>query len=92
MPGRARPAPAATACRSDHRQPAPPTRREPASGTKTARFLALVTERHGPLAAVPVTDVSPICTALAPVVGLNAGAARTALRQAVLAAQNGSTS
>jgi hypothetical protein len=62
------------------------------SGTKTARFLALVVERHGPLAAVPVTDVSRICTALAPEIGLHAGAARTALRRAVLAEQNGSRS
>ena len=67
-------------------------RRGPRSGTKTARFLALVAERHGALAAVPVTDVSRICTALAPEIGLHAGAARTALRKAVLAEQNGSTS
>ena len=66
--------------------------RGPRNGTKTARFLALVTERHGALAAVPVTDVSRICTALAPEIGLHAGSARTALRQAVLAEQNGSTS
>ncbi len=59
--------------------------------TKTARFLALVAERHGPLAAVPATDVSRICTALAPEADLNPGAARTALRRAVLAARNGST-
>jgi hypothetical protein len=64
--------------------------RGPRSGTKTARFLALVAERHGALAALPVTDVSRICAALAPEVGLHAGAARTALRRAVLAEQNGS--
>jgi hypothetical protein len=80
------------------RQPAPAisasglSRRRPRSGTKTARFLALVAERHGALATVPVTDVSRICTALAPEIGLHAGAARTALRRAVLAEQNGSTS
>jgi hypothetical protein len=68
------------------------SRRRPRNGTKTARFLALVTERHGALAAVPVTDVSRICTALAPEIGLHAGSARTALRRAVLAEQNGSTS
>ena len=67
-------------------------RRRPRSATKTARFLALVTERYGPLAGVPVTDVSPICTALAPEVGLHPGAARTALRRAVLAELNGSSS
>ena len=59
------------------------------AGTKTARFLALVTDQHGPLAAVPLTNVSKICAELAPQAGLNAGAARTALRKAVLAAQNG---
>ena len=80
------------------RAPAIPTaasgrsRRRPPNGTKTARFLALVTERHGALATVPVTDVSRICTALAPEIGLHAGSARTALRRAVLAQQNGSTS
>jgi hypothetical protein len=67
-------------------------RRTPRSGTKTARFLALVAERHGPLAALPVTEVSRICTALAPEIGLHPGAARTALRRAVLAEQNGSKS
>jgi hypothetical protein len=65
-------------------------RRGSRDGTKTARFLALVAERHGPLAAVPVTDVSPICTALAPEIGLHPGAARAALRRAVVAGQNGS--
>jgi hypothetical protein len=67
-------------------------RRGPRGGTKTARFLALVAERHGPLAGVPVTEVSRICTALAPEIGLHPGAARSALRQAVLAGQNGSRS
>jgi hypothetical protein len=89
-PGRrlaAHPVPAITAP-----GPAPGrVQRGPRDGTKTARFLALVAERHGPLAAVPVTDVSRICAALAPEIGLHAGAARTALRKAVLTAQNGST-
>jgi len=87
-PGRrlaGRPAPAITAPRPIR----PRARRGPWAGTKTARFLALVTERHGPLATVPVTDVSRICAALAPEIGLHTGAARTALRQAVLTAQNG---
>ena len=79
-----RPVPATTGSRPGR------ARRGPRSGTKTARFLALVTERYGALAAVPVTDVSRICTALAPEIGLHAGAARTALRNAVLAEQNGS--
>jgi len=89
-PGRqlasSRPAPAITADRPQR------NRRTPRSGTKTARFLALVAERHGALAAVSAADVSRICTALAPEIGLHTGAARTALRRAVLAQQNGSTS
>jgi hypothetical protein len=69
------------------------TRRRPAkgprTGTKTARFLALATEQHGPLAAIPVDQVGRISAGLAPQVGLNAGAARAALRKAILAAQDG---
>jgi hypothetical protein len=61
----------------------------PRGGTKTARFLALVTERHGPLAAVPLEAVAKTSAALAPQVGLNTGSARAALRRAVLAARNG---
>ena len=61
----------------------------PWKATKTARFLSLVTERHGPLASIPLDRVAQISAALAPVAGLNSGAARTALRKAVLAARNG---
>ena len=57
--------------------------------TKTSRFLSLVTERHGPLASIPLNRVAQISARLAPQVGLNSGAARTALRKAVLAARNG---
>jgi hypothetical protein len=57
--------------------------------TKTARFLALVAEQHGPLAGVPLGSVARISAALAPRADLNAGSARTALRRAVLAAQDG---
>jgi hypothetical protein len=57
--------------------------------SKTARFLALVEQRHGPLAAFPAERVARTCTELAPEVDLDAGAARTALRRAVLAAQDG---
>ena len=57
--------------------------------SKTARFLALVVERHGPLVHFPLDRVSRACTELAPEVGLDVGAARTALRRAVLAAQDG---
>jgi len=49
----------------------------------------LVTERHGPLASIPLDRIASISTALAPQVDLNPGSARTALRRAVLAAQNG---
>jgi Protein of unknown function (DUF2637) len=67
-------------------------RRGPASrsaGSKTSRFLALVAERRGPLADFPLEDVSRTCTELAPEAGLNTGAARTALRKAVLTARDG---
>jgi hypothetical protein len=59
------------------------------AGTKTARFLALAADRHGPLASLPLTQVSQLSAELAPQVGLNAGSARAALRRAVLAAQDG---
>jgi hypothetical protein len=81
--------------------PVAPARRTPAPSphvakvrgeTKTSRFLSLVTERHGPLASVPLNRVAAISAALAPAVGLNTGAARTALRKAVLAARNGDLS
>ena len=84
----ARPITAANAPRPAAR-PAP-TANGARAGTKTARFLTLVAERHGPLATIPVAEVSRISAVLAAEVGLNAGAARTALRRAVLAAQKGS--
>ena len=61
----------------------------PRKATKTARFLSLVAERHGDLSAVPLDRVAGISAALAPEVALHPGAARTALRKAVLAAKNG---
>ena len=67
-------------------------RSAPRGDTKTSRFLALVTERYGPLADFPITEVSRVCTALAPEVGLDAGAARAALRKQVISLQNGSAS
>ena len=67
------------------RAPAPHPRKE----TKTARFLDLVTERHGSLASLPLTRVAGIAADLAPQLDLNTGAARTALRKAVLSARNG---
>jgi hypothetical protein len=65
-------------------RPAPPR-----DGTKTARFLALVAERYGPLAGLDLSKVSRVAGELAPEVGLHRGSARTALRSAVLAAQAG---
>src|SRR5262249_7541867 len=59
------------------------------ANSKTARFLALVEQRPGPLSAFSPERLSPVCTELAPVVGLDIGAARTALRRAVLAAREG---
>ena len=67
----------------------PARRKGPRSGTKTARFLALAAERHGPLATIALESVARISTQLAPQADLNGGAARAALRRAVLAAQDG---
>ena len=64
----------------------------PRKATKTARFLCLVTERHGPLASIPLDRIAPISAALAPAADLNPGAARAALRKAVLSARNGDPS
>ena len=72
---------------------APGRRRAPAAhprkATKTARFLDLVTERHGSLASIQLNRVAGISADLAPQLDLNTGAARTALRKAILAARNG---
>jgi hypothetical protein len=64
----------------------------PRKATKTDRFLSLVTERHGSLASIPLDRVAAISAALAPAADLNPGAARAALRKAVLAARNGDPS
>ena len=81
-PGRRAPIPA-------ENRPGRGRRAVPRKATKTARFLSLAAERNGPLASVPLDRVAAISAALAPQVGLNTGAARAALRKAVLAAQNG---
>jgi Protein of unknown function (DUF2637) len=70
-------------------RPAPAPQTVPRKATKTARFLSLVAERNGPLASIPLDRVAQLSAHLAPQVGLNTGAARTALRKAVLAARNG---
>lgn len=64
----------------------------PRDGSKTSRFLALVQERHGPLADFPIGDVSRVCTVLASEVELDPGAARAALRKHVISLQNGQAS
>jgi hypothetical protein len=61
-------------------------------GTKTARFLALVADRYGPLEAFPLADVSRVSAELAGEVGLDPGAARSALRRHIQSLQNGSPS
>jgi hypothetical protein len=76
-PGRRAPAPRPA--------PAPPPRKV----TKTARFLAMAAERHGSFASIPLDAVAGISADLAPLIGLHPGAARAALRKAVLAARNG---
>jgi hypothetical protein len=90
-PGRraSRPAPAAASSHPRQVAAAPRQARGLRGRTKTARFLALVAERHGPLAAIPLEKVAKISTAVALEVDLNAGAARAALRRAVLAARDG---
>ena len=67
-PGRraARPAPAAEPVPAPEAAAVAPRGSGPRGETKTARFLALVTERHGPLAAIPLEAVAKISAALAP--------------------------
>ena len=60
--------------------------------SKTAQFLGLVKARHGELAGIDPAQVGRIAADLAPKVGLNIGAARSALRPRVLAAQAGGAS
>ena len=81
--------PVAPGRRAVSSRPAPAPR--PRKATKTARFLDLVTERHGSLASIPLGAVAGISAELAPRAGLHPGAARAALRKAVLAAKNGET-
>ena len=90
-PGRRAPraAAAVSSSPSPHVAAAPRRPSGARGGTKTSRFLALVTDQHGPLAAISLEAVGKISAAVAPQVGLNAGAARTALRRSVLDAKNG---
>ena len=70
----------------------PPQPRSSRGESKTARFLALVEERHGELAAIDPAKASRIASDLAPEVGLNVGSARAALLPRVRAAHNGGAS
>ena len=80
MPGRPRPP----------RPQAPAgARTAPGEGDQDRPVPDLVTERHGSLASIPLHRVAGISADLAPQLDLNTGAARTALRKAVLAARNG---
>jgi hypothetical protein len=81
--------PTAPARRTPGPVPPPQPAEVPRPLTKTARFLSLAAERHGPLASIPLHAVASIAAALAPQVDLHPGTARTALRRAVLSAQNG---
>jgi len=89
-PGR-RLLPAAAVTVPEPGTPPLPTR-GPRAGSKTARFLDLVQDRYGQLAAIDPAKVSRICTDLAPDVGLHPGSARAALLPLVRAAQAGETS
>jgi hypothetical protein len=93
VPALALPAPATakaiTSRRPASERPARETGTRP--DTKTARFLALVAEKHGPLADFSLRDVSRVCTALAPEADLDPGAARSALRKHVQSLRNGGT-
>ena len=60
--------------------------------SKTAQFLGLVKAREGELAGIDPAKVARIAADLAPQVGLDVGAARSALRPRVLAAQAGGVS
>jgi hypothetical protein len=78
------PAPASTPAGSSSRrydlatgdQAAPAAGRGRRGGTKAASFLALVTERHGPLAAIPLDKAAKTAATLAPPAELHPGAAR----------------
>ena len=73
--------------------PQKPARPRGARGeSKTARFLALVQERHGELRGIDPAKVSRICGDLAPEIGLHPGSARAALLPRVRAAHAGGAS
>jgi hypothetical protein len=63
----------ARAGRAPGKRPGPAP--HPGKATKTARFLDLVTERHGSLAQLPLNRVAGVAATLAPLADLNPGAA-----------------
>jgi hypothetical protein len=83
--------PAPVAARTDT-PPAVPQQRQARGDSKTARFLALAQERHGPMATIDPRKVASIAKELAPQVDLHQGSARSALRSALLASQTGGAS
>jgi hypothetical protein len=89
LPAATAPGSAVTAS-ADPQTPAQPRGRRGES--KTARFLTLVTERHGPLSTIDPSRVSRIASDLAPMVDLNVGSARSVLGGLVRSAQNGHSS
>ena len=82
--------PAADTARPARRQDQPTTRQDRATGpSKTSQFLQTAADEYGngDVGQIPLTDVYSICKSLAPKFELHDGSARTALRKAVLAAQ-----
>ena len=90
MPGRPRPPRPPRAAVG--RVPSGPGEKDgPAEGDQDRPVPFLVTERHGSVASIPLDAVAGVSADLAPLVGLHPGAARAALRKAVLATQNGAS-
>jgi hypothetical protein len=84
--------PAITQVTPSQAPPSPVRKGARRAQSKTARFLALVVRQHGLLAQIPLESVGRISSAVAPQAELHPSAARTALRRAVLTAQNGDQS
>ena len=66
MPGRPRPPRPPPGPAASSRPAAAGEGTDPGKATKTARFLDLVTEQHGPLASIPLHRVAGISADLAP--------------------------
>lgn len=85
----ARPRPVPTTAAHDEYGNGERPRSQSRKDTKTARFLTLVQQTHGPLSGLDLGSVYRVSAELAPRVRLNTGSARAALRAAVLAAWDG---